>query len=147
MQSGSVFMYYASAILATIGTILYHNFAKRIPSTIDPMVSIVGTYLLILLIGFIILPFSMEKGSLMQNIRQLSWVQVGIAVSVMMIELGFVMMYRSGWDLSLGNVVTSVVINLALLGIGVLLLGEQVSWINVAGVVLSIAGVAMISYH
>lgn len=138
-----MFIYYASAFLATLGGILYHTFAKRIPATIDPMVSIVGAYLIILAMGVAIIPFTIERGSLLSHIRQIGWVQVGIAISVMMIEVGFVMMYRSGWDLSIANVLTGVIINVVLLGIGVLFLRESLSLVNMGGIALSIIGVAM----
>ena len=64
-----------------------------------------------------------------------------------MIELGFLMMYRSGWKLSTGNVVTGAVINLILVGLGVILLGEKVSTVNGIGIALCILGVALISYR
>jgi multidrug transporter EmrE-like cation transporter len=64
-----------------------------------------------------------------------------------MIELGFLMMYRYGWNLSTGNIITGVVINLILVGLGVTLFDEKVSLINVSGIVLCILGVALISYH
>ena len=56
-------------------------------------------------------------------------------------------MYRYGWDLSTGNLVTGVVINIFLVGLGVTLLGEKVSIINVIGIALCILGVALISYR
>ncbi|MFN3309607.1 MAG: hypothetical protein ACK44E_10420, partial [Anaerolineales bacterium] len=74
-------------------------------------------------------------------------VQFAVAVSVFFLELGFVLMYRAGWNLSTANLVTGVFINILLVGLGLFLLREKVSLINVVGIVLSIIGVAMISYR
>lgn len=146
MSGDKILLFYGSATFATLGTILYHSLAKRIPVSIDPLVSVIGTYAIILVLSFAILPFTLDRATWGGHFRQLGWVQIGLAVAIIMIELGFILMYRSGWDLSLGNVVTSVVINLALLAIGVSLFAETISIINLAGVLLSIAGVAMIAW-
>lgn len=73
--------------------------------------------------------------------------QIAVAVSVFLIELGFVLMYRAGWNLSSGNLVTGVFINIILVGLGLFLLREKVTLINAIGIALSIIGVAMISYR
>jgi hypothetical protein len=49
--------------------------------------------------------------------------------------------------LGTGNLVTGVVINLVLVGLGVILLGEKVSIVNAIGIVFCILGVALISYR
>jgi drug/metabolite transporter (DMT)-like permease len=63
-----------------------------------------------------------------------------------MIELGFLLMYRYGWKLSTGSLVTGVFIHIILLGLGTILLGEHVSKVNLIGIACSILGVALISY-
>ena len=55
-------------------------------------------------------------------------------------------MYRSGWDLSTGNIVTGAIINIALGFIGVFLLKEGLSYLNIAGVLCCIVGVILIGY-
>jgi uncharacterized membrane protein len=62
-----------------------------------------------------------------------------------MVELGFLLMYRYGWSLGTGNLVTGVFINLILVGLGVALLGEKLSFTNAVGIVFCILGVALIS--
>ena len=64
-----------------------------------------------------------------------------------MIELGFLLMYRYGWNLGTGNLVTGVFINLILVGLGVTLLGEKVSVVNAIGIALCILGVALVGYR
>ena len=54
-------------------------------------------------------------------------------------------MYRYGWNLSTGNVVTGVFVNTILVVIGITVLKETVSITNIIGIVLSVIGVALIS--
>lgn len=64
-----------------------------------------------------------------------------------MIELGFLLMYRYGWNLGTGNLVTGVFINLILVGLGMTLLGEKVNLVNAIGIAFCILGVALIGYR
>jgi drug/metabolite transporter (DMT)-like permease len=104
-------------------------------------------YVAVLALGIILLPFIPPEGGILKHIRQLNWIQLALAVTVMLIELGFLMMYRYGWNLSTGNLITGVFVNIILVGIGIILLGEKVSLINTIGIILSIIGVTLISYR
>ena len=140
-------MFYLSAFVAICGAVGYQFFVKRVPVTINPIISVMGMYVAVLVLGIFLLPLFPPDGGFMHHIRQLSWIQLALAVSVMMIELGFLLMYRYGWSLSTGNVVTGVFVNIILVALGVALLGEKLSTLNVIGIAFSILGVALISYR
>ena len=140
-------MFYVSACVAIAGAVGYQYFVKRVPESINPIVSVMGMYVAVLVLGALLLPFFPAEGGLRQHVRQLSWIQLALAITVMMIELGFLLMYRYGWRLSTGNLVTGVFVNIILVSLGVAFLGEKVSNINMIGIVLSIIGVALISYR
>ncbi len=111
------------------------------------MVSIIGIYLGVLLLGLLLMPFIYSEAKIMDSVRQLGWIQAGIAACILVMELGFILMYRSGWDVSVGNVVTGVFINLALLTIGSLIFHEKLNGLNIFGVFICILGVAMIEFR
>ena len=140
-------MYYLSALVAIVGAVGYQYFVKRVPGEINPVVSVLVQYVAVLVFGFGLLLFFRHESGLSAQLRQITWVQVALAVTVLLIELGFLMMYRSGWNLSTGNVITGVVVNIVLVGLGVGLLDEKVTPVNAVGIVLSILGVALISYQ
>ena len=140
-------MYYVSGMLAVIGAVSYHYFVRRVPASLSPVVAVIGIYIAVLLLGVTLLPFFPPEGGLAKHIRQLSWIQIGVAGSVFMLELGFILMYRHGWNISTGNLVTGAVVNTALLGIGVIMLGEKATMTNIMGVAICIVGVAMIGYR
>ena len=140
-------MFYISAGVAIIGAVGYQYFVKRVPASLNPIVSIIGMYIVVLAIGVILLPLFPAEGGLRHHFRQLSWIQIALAISVIMIELGFLLMYRYGWSLGTGNLVTGVFINLVLVGLGMTLLGEKLNLINAIGIAACILGVALISYR
>jgi drug/metabolite transporter (DMT)-like permease len=140
-------MFYVSALVAILGGVGYQFFIKRVPVTLNPLVNVVAVYLATIVLCILLLPLFPLEGGLRNHLKQLSWLQLALAVSVAMIELGFLLMYRYGWNLSTGNLITSVFINVTLVVIGVALLSEKLSGINLFGIALSIAGVALISYR
>ena len=140
-------MFYISAAFAIIGAVGYQYFVKRVPASLNPIVSVIGMYVVVLAIGVILLPLFPAEGGLRHHFRQLSWIQIALAISVIMIELGFLLMYRYGWSLGTGNLVTGVFINLVLVGLGVSMLGEKVNLINAIGMASCIQGVVLISYR
>jgi drug/metabolite transporter (DMT)-like permease len=140
-------MFYISALVAVLGGLGYQFFVKRVPVTLNPLVNVVVVYLAVIILCFALLPLFPIKGGLLEQFKQLSWLQLALAVSVAMIELGFLLMYRYGWNLSTGNLITGVFINVALVVIGIGLLGEKVTTINLLGIALSVLGVALISYR
>lgn len=140
-------MYYVTALIAVIGMIGYQYFVKQVPETLNPMVSIIAMYAAVLIIGIVLMLIFPIAGGLKQHIGKLSWIQIALAISILMVELGFLLMYRYGWNLSSGGLITGAIVNVVLVGIGVALLGEKVTLINAIGIVLSILGVSLVSYR
>lgn len=138
-------MFYLSALVAIAGAVGYQYFVKQVPETINPIVSVIGMYVVVLVISIFLLPLFPSEGGLRTHFKQLNWIQVALAVAVLMIELGFLLMYRYGWNLSTGNVVTGVFVNTILVAIGITVFKESVSMTNIIGIILSIIGVALIS--
>ncbi len=140
-------MYQLSACIAIAGAVGYQYFVKRVPGSLNPIVSVIAMYVAVLTLCVILLPLFPADGGLLHHFRQLSWIQLALAVSVIMIELGFLLMYRYGWTLGTGNLVTGVFINLTLVGLGVTLLGEKINAVNAIGIAFCILGVALISFR
>jgi drug/metabolite transporter (DMT)-like permease len=147
MKRGPQPMFYVSALIAIAGAVSYQFFVRRISASINPIVSIIGVYLAVLVLAFALLPLFPAEGGLVKHIKQLTWVQLAVGGAVFLLELGFLLMYRYGWNLSTGNLVTGAIVNVVLLGVGVLALGETVNWVNIAGIALCILGVALIGYR
>lgn len=60
------------------------------------------------------------------------------------IEIGFLLTYRVGWRISLGSTAAAAAVAVLLIPVGILVYGERLSAANVAGIVLCIAGLALI---
>ena len=147
MIKGNKIMFYITPMIVLVGAVSFHYFIRRIPTSLNPIVAVVAIYVAVVILGTALIPFFPSEGGLAKHIRQLNWTQIAVAISVLMLDIGFILMYRNGWNISSGNLVTSVFTNFALLLIGALLIGEKATPTNLAGVVICIIGVAMIGYR
>jgi hypothetical protein len=89
-------MFYISALVAILGGVGYQFFVKRVPVTINPLVNVIAVYIAVIVLCIMLLPLFPLEGGLRSHLKQLSWLQLALAVSIAMIELGFLLMYRYG---------------------------------------------------
>lgn len=131
--------------LAIAGTVGYHVVLKLTPPTVNPLVSLAVTYggvaVLLALAALLVPQPAADTGSL----GRLNWTVVGLAVTIIALDLGFLMLYRSGFEVSLAQVVTQAAAALALIVVGVAFFRERLSPANVAGLMLCVAGLWLIN--
>jgi multidrug transporter EmrE-like cation transporter len=85
------------------------------------------------------------KSSLGDALRQVNWASVALAVSILGLELGFLLAYRAGWDISIAAIAVNAAAGLVLLPTGALLFRERPTTLNFLGVVVCIVGLIMIN--
>ena len=61
-----------------------------------------------------------------------------------MIELGFLLIYRAAWPVSIASVMMNGIVAVLLLPIGAALFGEPITAVRVAGVVLCLLGLSLL---
>ncbi len=139
-------LFYFSITLAIFSSALYHFVAKSTPSNVNFTVSLLVTYsvafLVVLLTLFL---FPLENG-LSAELKKLNWASIGLAVAIVGIEFGFLMVYRSGWDLGIAAVVVNVVASLILLPVAIFFFKDKISWVNIAGIFVCLAGLIMLNW-
>ena len=140
-----MFLYYFSIGLTVISSALYHVVQKLTPGNVNPLLSLAVTYAAATLICLLLLPVFPLGTSLLDSLRELNWASLALAFTVVGIELGFILAYRAGWNISLGAIVSNSGAALLLIPIGLLFFRESVSVVNVAGVVVCLAGLILIN--
>lgn len=130
------------AILCTVG---YHLVLKVTPAGVNPLLSLLVTYALVtVLFGFLLLasPGGFEWRA---EWRQLNWTALALALVIIGLDLGFLYLYRGGFAVSLGALVTQSAAALVLLVIGVAVFRERLSAANIAGLVLCLVGLWLVN--
>lgn len=137
-------LFYISITLAILSNALYHLFQKNISSQINPLLSLIVTYLAAIVISLLILPFYPQPASLSDCLKASIWPSVALGFAVVGLEIGFLLAYRAGWDISIAAVFSNVAVALFLVPLGLLLYKEQFTVVNFLGVLLCIGGLILI---
>jgi len=138
-------MFYGAIALTILSNLLYHLFQKVIPGNVNPLLSLAVTYLVAAAATLLLLPLFPVQGTLGAELRKVNWASVGLGAVIVGLELGFLLAYRAGWDLSLANLVSNTTVALLLIPFGLLLFKEQLSLVNILGVILAIAGLVLVN--
>ena len=136
-------MSYLGIGMAIISNIFYHIFQKSIPGTINPLATLVVTYLTAALACLAALPFFQES-SPVAFYKQIHWASIALGFTIIGLEAGFLLAYRAGWKISLASGVVNVAVAALLVGVGLLFYREQLSLQNLVGIVLCLVGLLLI---
>lgn len=139
-------LFYFSISLAIVSSALYHFSAKSAPANINFSISLVVTYAVALGITLISAFFFPAPNGLFAEIKQLNWASLLMAVAIVGIEFGFLMVYRSGWNLGIAAVLVNVVASLILLPVAIFLFKDKISWVNILGIFVCLAGLVMLNW-
>jgi len=131
--------------LAVAATVAYHIVLKVTPAGANPLLSLLVTYALVaaLFAGALLLgPGTFDWRN---EVRLLNWTALALAVAIIGLDLGFILLYRSGFAVSLGALITQSAAAMLLLVVGVLVFREKISLANGVGVVLCLAGLWLVN--
>ena len=141
-----MFLFYFSILLAIASSALYHFSARSTPANVNFPVSLLFTYLIALgLTGVIALLFP-SQGGIVVEFRRLNWASAALGVAIVGIEFGFLLVYRSGWNLGLAAVLVNVVASLLLVPAAILIFKDKLNWVNIAGILVCLLGLLMLNW-
>ena|SRR5688500_7273088 len=142
----NMFLFYFSITLAICSSALYHFTAKSTPSNVNFTVSLLVTYavaFIVTLIGFLFFP---AINGITAELKQLNWASIGLAIAIVGIEFGFLLTYRSGWNLGIAAVLVNVVASLILVPVAIFFFKDKISWVNILGILVCLAGLVMLNW-
>jgi multidrug transporter EmrE-like cation transporter len=131
--------------LAIVATVAYHVVLKLTPAGANPLLSLMVTYGAVALLFAGVLVFSPGEFAWKQEVGHLNWTAIALAFAIIGLDLGFILLYRSGFEVSLGALVTQTAAAMLLVGIGLLVFREKLSLANGLGIVLCLVGLWLVN--
>lgn len=123
----------------------YQVGVKEISTGIHPLAALVLTYLSASLASFVLYFLLAPRG---ENRKKeiFSWnsAALGLGLSIVGIELGNIFMYRAGWTVQTAFILSNSLIVAVLMIVGAAFYKEKLKLRQMAGVVLTLAGIACI---
>jgi uncharacterized membrane protein len=138
-------LYYAAIVLAILSSILYHVFIKLTPQGAHPALALVVTYGIAAAVCGGMLFLLPLKTSITDAFKQLNWAVYALALSIVGLEIAYIIAYRAGWRISIAAIFVNTTVTILLIPIGLLVFQEKLSLLNVAGVLVAVAGLVMMN--
>lgn len=137
--------YYLPILLTVVANVFYHIFQKSIPDNANPILSLIVTYITATLVSLLFLFFELKDTSLLAEIKKINWASLALGVSIIGLELGFLLAYRVGWNISIGALIANITVSLLLIPIGIAFYHETLTLQSTAGIALCIGGLVLIN--
>jgi len=141
-----MWLYYGAVILVVVSNVLYHVAAKSTPTDINPIVSLIVTYLTAAVVCLIMLPFYPSSEGIASSLKKVNWASFALGIFVVGLELGFLLAYKAGWNISLAQLCSNLLVSILLIPIGILFFQDKLTFVNIIGIILCFSGFILVSY-
>ena len=125
--------------------IVYQLSSRGAAKGVNPFAALVVAYAIATVASLGLFLATAKGSALATQVRELNWANYALGLAIIGLEGGFLCLYRAGWSASVGPIVTYSAVAVLLLLIGAFFLGEHIGWKQVAGVVLCLAGIALVT--
>ena len=131
--------------LVVLSNVIYQICAKSIPQEMSPLASLTITYLIGAVVSAILYFATGSAGNLFKEYGKLNWAPFILGIVIIGLEVGWIYAYKAGWQVSTGFIVQSAFLAVVLLFVGYFLYHEALTWNKLLGVVICLAGLAVIN--
>lgn len=139
-------MYYLSMLMVIGSSVLYHISAKSITKSLHPLFSMLVTYgTALVLTALLMLVFPMERQTLGPALKNVNWASFMLGAAAVGLEAGYMLVYRTGWNISVASVYSNAAVMLLLIPIGVLVFRERIHLNTVMGILFCMVGIYLIN--
>lgn len=138
--------YYLPVVVIIAANVFYNICTKSMPVKANPFFCLVITYIIAAFFAFLMYTVSRGNRCLSQEVPLLNWAPFVLGISLVALEFGYILLYRVGWNISVGSLVCNIILAIILLAIGLLFYRELLSIRQIFGVLLCIAGLFFINH-
>jgi drug/metabolite transporter (DMT)-like permease len=131
--------------MVVFGGALYHVAQKSVPKAVNPFAAIIIAYTIGISLGVVGLAFDRSGGSLLDSVKDSNWAVVALGAGALIIEVGFLLAYRAGWNVSVASVITNISVAMILIPVGMFVFKEHLSLRSAAGIACCLLGLYLIT--
>jgi len=124
---------------------MYNICQKSTPQQANPFSALLITYLTAALLTIISFQLYRTDKGFWQCLADLNWTSVVLGIAIFGLEIGYLLAYRTGWNISVGSLVANIILALMLIPIGIIFYQEGFGANKIIGVILCIVGLVLIN--
>lgn len=140
-----MFMYVFPIVLIVVSNIVYNVCQKSTPQNVNPFSALLITYLTAAILTVVASQFYKTDKRFLESFNELNWTSVALGVTIVGLELGYLLAYRVGWNISVGSLVANIILAIMLIPIGILFFKEGFALNQIIGVVFCVLGLILIN--
>lgn len=131
-------------LVIVFSNIVYNIASKSVPKDTSPWAILVLTYLTASFLSFAAYFLVERDKPFFQSILSVNWTGFALGLSMVGLEIGFIFMYRNGWKISVGALLTNILLAVALAIIGFVFYKDQLTFKQIMGILLCLLGSGLI---
>lgn len=131
--------------MAVLGGVLYHVAQKAVPKAVSPFAAIIIAYFIGIVLCAVAMLLDPAEQSFRASLKAVNWAMLLLGFAAAIIEIGVLLVYRTGWEISTASVVINISVALVLLPTGVFIFQEQVSLRGLLGIACCLLGLYLLS--
>lgn len=136
---------YVPIIIVILSNTFYHICTKSTPENLNPFASLTVTYLIGAVVSVILYFLTVKNPNLLTEYGKLHWSSFVLGIAIVGLEAGFLLMYCVGWNVSTGQVVSSIALAVVLVFVGYLFYKEAITVSKIAGILVCMVGLYLIN--
>ncbi len=137
--------YYFPVVLILIVNTLYHVSAKGMPDTGNAFAPLIWTYLTSALVTLVLFFITNSGDDLVVQMKSVNFFPFLFGVILVGLEYGFVLLYRVGWDVSIGSTVCNIGLAIIMALVGVLFYKNHLSLYQIMGILFCGVGLFLLN--
>ncbi|EFR42878.1 hypothetical protein [Dialister micraerophilus] len=131
-------------LVVVTGNSFYHFLSKSISQYLNPFLGLTVTYGFAFLLSIGLFLFT-RTDNFSIEISKLNWVNFAMGAAVLAIESGWIILYRSGCDISKGSLFANICISTVLFLLGFFFFHESITIKKFIGLAVCLIGVYLMS--
>lgn len=132
-------------MIVVVSNSVYHITAKSTPGEANAFGSLIVTYLVAAGLTAALFVANVGFKNVPVELRKLNWTSLLLGVAIVGLEFGNLCIYRAGWKISVGSLVSNITLACVLLFVGVLLFQEAITLRRLLGVLICGIGLVLVS--
>lgn len=134
-------------VLVVLSNTFYQICAKAVPEGMNPLAALTVTYAVGALASMGLYVALNRNFNFIEEYKQLNFAPFLLGVVIVGLEVGYIYMYKAGWQVSTAQIVQAAFLAVILLFVGVGVYKETLSWNKVAGIIVCLVGLGLINYE
>lgn len=140
-----ILIFIAPLLLNVFGNTVYNVAGKSTPEKINSFATLSLSYLTGLVLCVILFFVTNPGGDIFAAFASANWASYFLGITIVFIDLSLILLYRAGWDVSIGTLIANIGVSLVSVIIGVACFGEAMTAMKAVGIIVCIVGLYVVN--